>query len=215
MDSRFKVWGEILRLSRLIVVGSVWLFALFDLLAGQFIPKSWDVPRIIEMLPGWSFSTWSALGLLVLLIATLEGAYRAIGKREEPWEALLAKVKRERAESGKALDEFAKSHNATVGKLSQAKGLLSRHVAKGENLVGGEVLGLSDRSAFAWLDEAEQLIQSLLKEKCLEEFRKIASFPRPKTGSPGMIKAFADKHVHALKAFAENLNADDLRDEPQ
>jgi len=213
MDSRLKVWGQILRLPWLVGAAFFVLLGIFDLLAGQFFPDPSKVPRIIEVLPGWSFAAWSAFALLALLAATLEGAYRAIGKREKGLRELVAKVKREREELGQTIGRMTKFQNETVHKRSHAQGMLSRHVTKGEVLIDGEALTLSDTSAHAWVDEAERLIRSLLKEKCVGQFLEIAKFDRPKTGHPGMLKVYVGKHVPALKSVADNLTVDDLKDD--
>jgi len=80
---RLHVWREIFWKPWLAVVaffyslGQIWQF-----IRGELRPDIQDSLRIFNLLPDLSWQTWAAGWLLIFLIVTLEGAYRAITQRD-------------------------------------------------------------------------------------------------------------------------------------
>jgi len=83
--TRFSVWRRIVwrpwwraALIALAVVGAI------DTIQDQLIPVSWqeELPTVYEVVeqvfPGWPWWVWLILALCLLVVATLEGAYREI-----------------------------------------------------------------------------------------------------------------------------------------
>ena len=72
--SRLAVWGEILRTGWVAVAAALSLIGLLHLLVG------WDFPGLGPVVHG---DVWVILLLVALLVAALEGSYRAIARREQ------------------------------------------------------------------------------------------------------------------------------------
>jgi len=51
--------------------------ALFSIIRLEFLPEE-NIPPIVELLPRWPWWIWALVGMGILCIATLEGAYRQI-----------------------------------------------------------------------------------------------------------------------------------------
>jgi len=54
------------------------IVGVYDLVVAQFLPPSWQerFPPLVSWLPEWSWSVWGVIGIGILLVAVLEGAYR-------------------------------------------------------------------------------------------------------------------------------------------
>ena len=50
--------------------------AAYDFAAAQLAPPEWSLPRIIDVVPGWSWQAWTIVGLAIVLLVVFESAYR-------------------------------------------------------------------------------------------------------------------------------------------
>jgi hypothetical protein len=90
---RLSVWKEIFWKPWLVVVaaiyssGQVWQF-----IRGELRPDIQESLRIFNLIPKLSWQTWAIGWLLLFLIVTLEGAYRAIARRDRLTEGVGGKL---------------------------------------------------------------------------------------------------------------------------
>lgn len=81
--SRLSFWRRIIfRPVWLVVVAISGLLTAWSTVQAQFFPESWqdNLPRALDVISDRPWYVWAIVGLLVLLLITLEGAYRVVGR---------------------------------------------------------------------------------------------------------------------------------------
>lgn len=77
--ARLRHWKAVLWRPFLAFLGVPWaVLSIYSLIRSEFFP-AFNHPAI-DWVPKWSAATWAVLGLAILLLVTLEGSYRLVGR---------------------------------------------------------------------------------------------------------------------------------------
>ena len=104
-----------------------------------------QIPRIIEILPGWSLSTWLIIFLATTLVLLLEGSYRAIARRDA---AIIQE------EDRAAIFRFRNRGRDLITRIHHAE-RERNHEREGESIA--VLLGDANK----WVDETHEGLQKL------------------------------------------------------
>jgi len=78
ITERIHIWRKIVfRGWWKLVWGIYFVVGLFTIVRAEILPRE-NIPSIVELLPSWPWWVWALMGMGILCVATLEGAYRLI-----------------------------------------------------------------------------------------------------------------------------------------
>ncbi len=82
VEARLRSWKEIFWGKTVAIVAALWgLIGVWDLIKSEFLPDNYQSLTVVKMTPHMQWRTW-LMGILVLLIVVLlEGAHKAIHRR--------------------------------------------------------------------------------------------------------------------------------------
>ncbi len=207
--------------------GWVSLLGLYDLVAGQLLPDALHLPTIANLVslvvPGWTWLTTVAVTLAALLLLALAGAYTMLEREKTDAAGRIDALRRERDRVRQEFDDY---RNAPAQRVELAKRELRRLVERGSRIGRSNVLPnlvMSDAAApvlqaRSWRDEAIASLGKLVGDAAARGFVEGAPDPRytrPVEREWEMWQAALPRYQDYLTRLADNLTADQLRDDTE